>query len=118
MRRSSQARPRARAIPRTLRGRTVRWALLDGSGGTTVYHHTFNADGSIVYRGASLVGRGSRIRPGRSLLGRLSEGVFVVSYLNPPYTLTAFLDASSGKLQGVVSSSKMWSRFAGTWTVV
>lgn len=118
MRRSSQARPRARAIPRTLRGRTVRWALSDGSGGTTVYHHTFNADGSIVYRGAELVGRGSRIRSSRSLFGRFAVGLFVVSYLNPPYTLTAFLDASTGRVRGVVSSDKMWARFTGTWELV
>ncbi len=83
-----------------------------------MYHHTFNADGSIVYRGATFSGRGSRIRPGRSFFGRLSPGLFVVSYLNPPYTLTAFLDSSTGKVRGIVSSDKMWTRFAGSWRFV
>ena len=112
-------KPRSRAsILRTLYGKTIRWELGGGREGPSVYHHTFNPDGSIVYRGAALSGRGSRILPSRALFQRLSEQVFVVSYLNPPYTLTGFLDSSTHVVSGVVSSEKMWIRFKGTWEVV
>ncbi len=70
-----------------------------------------------MYRGAEASGTGRRIRPNRSFYGRLSETIFAVSYLNPPYTLTAFLDASTGRVRGVVSSDTMWTQFSGTWTL-
>jgi hypothetical protein len=102
----------------TLRGKTIRWELADGSGTRAVYHHTFDPDGSVVYRGATLAGRGTRIRPSRALYHRLSDAMFVVSYLNPPYTLTAFLDVATHRVSGVVSSDKMWMRFKGRWGFV
>lgn len=114
--RSRSERPRGAAV-RSLRGRTVRWELVDAKGGRTIYHHTFLRDGGLIYRGASLRGRGSRIRAGQVLCRRLTPEVFVISYLNPPYTLTAFLERPSGRVTGVVSSDRVWMRFRGRWTL-
>lgn len=118
MPRNVETSSRPRAGVRSLIGRTIRWTFRDRGGGETVYHHTFPRDGTIVYRGESLSGQGKRIRASRALVRKLSDGLFLMSYLNPPYTLTAVLDSRGRHVQGVASSDKTWIRFEGTWEVV
>ncbi|HEY4955660.1 MAG TPA: MoaF N-terminal domain-containing protein [Gemmatimonadaceae bacterium] len=116
----------------SLAGRTLRWRFSDGPTANKTYEHTFNADGTVVYRevsapseaGQSTAGKGDEKKadgaaktktPIRYASYQVSPGVHFVSYLAPDsgYTLTVLADTNARVVYAIASSSKEWYPLKG-----
>ena len=106
-------------MPASLRGRTLRWTFDDGPAAGKTYEHTFNADGSVVYRSVEHGAAGKPTREKDCAAERVGDHVFVVSYLGASgYTLTVALDFQSCRMVGFASNEEAWYRQQGTFEVV
>ena len=105
--------------PGSLQGKTLRWTFDDGPSAGKTYEHTFNQDGSVVYRS---IQRGSAGKPTHEKLcaaDKVSDHVFVVSYLGASgYTLTVVLNFATRRMIGFASNEEAWYRQQGTFEVV
>jgi phenolic acid decarboxylase len=100
----------------SLVGRTVRWTFADGPVAGKTYEHTFNADGSVVYRSVDGEVPGKSTRERVCATDRISDGIFVVSYLAVSgYTLTVVLDFQNHRMVGFASNEEAWYRQHGTF---
>jgi len=103
----------------TLRGKTIRWTFLDGQVAGMRFEHTFNEDGSVVWRIVDGPGTGASAREPRCATERLSDDVYAISYLAASgHTLTAVLNVATGRVIGFASNEKQWSSQSGTFEVV
>lgn len=105
----------------SLVGRTLRWTIDDGPTAGSTYEHTFEADGSVVFRkveGGSASGKGTRVKKYASF--EVAPEVQLLSYLagDSGYTLTVALNFDSGRLYGFASNDKEWYPVSGTFEAV
>jgi len=123
----------------SLEGRTFRWTFRDGPTSGKTYEHTFNADGTVVFKdvtdgetadaakkdsaanaknagSADAKGAAAAKKGSRYAAYEMAPGIVLVSYLSAEsgYTLTTCMDLSSKRLHGFASSSKDWYPLTGT----
>ena len=111
--------PASRRTPATvdsLIGRTVRWTFADGPVAGKTYEHTFNADGSVIYRSVEGTKLGKPTHEKKCAADRIGDDVFAISYLAASgYTLTVILDFRDRRMVGFASNEKEWFRQQGTF---
>ncbi|HEV7503590.1 MAG TPA: MoaF N-terminal domain-containing protein [Thermoanaerobaculia bacterium] len=105
----------------SLAGRTLRWKFEDGPTAGGEYEHTFEQDGSVVFRkveGGKTSGKGTREKKYAAF--EVAPEVQLVSYLSSEsgYTLTVALNFDSGRLYGFASNDKEWHPVSGTFEAV
>jgi hypothetical protein len=105
----------------SLAGRTLRWKIEDGPTAGSEYEHTFERDGSVVFRkveGGAAKGEGTREKKYASF--EVAPEVQLVSYLaaESGYTLTVALNFETGRLYGFASNDKEWHPVSGTFEAV
>ena len=109
------------AAPETiesLTGRTLRWTFSDGPVAGKTYEHTFNADGSVVYRSVDDTVTGKPTRERFCATDRIDEHVFVISYRAVSgYTLTVVLNFADHRMIGYASNEEAWYRQQGTFEI-
>ena len=101
----------------SLSGRTFRWKFENGPTAGATYEHTFEPDGSVVFRkveGGTASGKGTREKKYASF--EVAPEVLLVSYLaESGYTLTVALNFETGRLYGFASNDKEWHPVSGTF---
>ncbi|HYS56136.1 MAG TPA: hypothetical protein VER58_20445 [Thermoanaerobaculia bacterium] len=110
-------------MPHTIplvKGHTVRWKWTEGPTAGKTYDHTFENDGSVVFRevqAGSAQGNGTRVKKYASF--EVAPDVELVSYLGDHgFTLTVAMNYDTGKIYGIASNDKQWFPVAGTFEVV
>ena len=100
----------------SLVGRTVRWRFADGPVAGKTYEHTFNTDGSVVYRSVDGEVAGKPTRERVCATDRISDDILVISYLAVSgYTLTVVLNFHDHRMVGFASNEEAWYRQQGTF---
>jgi hypothetical protein len=105
----------------SLAGRTLRWTFSDGPTASKTYEHTFNDDGTVVYRE---VGGPAEQKPDAGSKPKASikyasyevaPGMHFVSYLSPDngYTLTVLADTNKKLVYAIASGGKEWYPLEG-----
>ncbi len=104
----------------SLAGRTLRWKFEEGPTAGGTYEHTFEPDGSVVFRKVDGgVASGKRTREKKYASFEVAPEVQLVSYLaESGYTLTVALNFDTGRLYGFASNDKEWHPVSGTLEVV
>ena len=104
----------------SIKGHTVRWKWTEGPTAGTIYDHTFEGDGSVVFREVKNgVPHGSGTPAKQSGSFEVSPDVEIVSYLKEHgFTLTVAMNYDTGKMYGFASNDKQWWPVAGTFEVV
>jgi len=105
----------------TSKGKTVRWKWTEGPTAGSTYDHTFEKDGSVVFREVKAgvpQGKGTRVQQYGSY--EVAPNVELVSYLHEErgFTLTVAMNYDNGKMYGFASNDKQWFPVAGTFEVV
>ena len=102
-----------------LRGQTVRWTFTDGPVNGTLFEHSFQDDGSVVWRVLEGQGKGASAQEKRYASMAVSADVTAVSYLAASgHTLTVVLNLATGGMFGFASSHTDWFPLTGTFEVV
>jgi len=108
-----------------LAGRVFRWTFCGGPTAGKTYEHTFNTDGTVVFKevgGAAPSGAGGAggAMPGVKYASfEIAPNIHLVSYLSSHgYTLTVAMDLNSKKVHGFASNDKEWYPVEGTVEVV
>ena len=105
--------------PDAIRGKTIRWTFADGPMAGVPVEHTFNKDGSVVWRivGGSMKDASAREKEYAAV--KISEDVYAISYLAASgHTLTVVLNFSDKRMTGFGSNEKSWTAMKGTFEVV
>ncbi len=103
----------------SLRGKTVRWTFTDGPMTGTPIEHTFNDDGTVVWRILDGPGKGASAQEKQYAAVQVSEDVHAVSYLGKSgHTLTVVLNLATGRMFGFASSNTDWHSMTGTFEIV
>lgn len=108
-----------------LAGRVFRWTFSGGPTAGKTYEHTFNQDGTVVFKevgGApapSGGGSGGGMPGAKYASFEVAPNTHLVSYLSSHgYTLTVAMNLSSKKIHGFASNDKEWYPVEGTVEVV
>jgi len=100
----------------SLLGKTVRWTFTDGPVAGKTYEHTFNPDGSVVYRSVDGGTEGKATRERLCATEKITDHVFAISYLAVSgYTLTVVLNFLDHRMVGFASNEEAWYRQQGTF---
>jgi phenolic acid decarboxylase len=103
----------------SLVGRTVRWTFEDGPVAGKTYEHTFNTDGSVVYRSVDGEVPGKATRERLFAAEKINDEIFVISYLAVSgYTLTVVLNFRNHRIVGFASNEEAWYRQQGTFELM
>jgi hypothetical protein len=103
----------------SLRGQTVRWTFTDGPVTGTLFEHTFQDDGSVVWRVVEGQGKGASAQEKHYASMQVTEDVHTVSYLGASgHTLTVVLNLATGRMFGFASSNTDWFPLTGTFEIV
>ena len=104
---------------RSIKGHTVRWKWTEGPTAGQSFDHTFDNDGSVVFREVkSGVPQGSGMRAKYGAF-EVSPDVEIVSYLSEHgFALTVAMNYTTGKMYGFASNEKQWWPVAGTFEIV
>jgi hypothetical protein len=101
-----------------MQGKTLRWIFHDGPMAGIPIEHTFNEDGSVVWRVLDGPMKGSA-REKEYAAVRISEDVQAISYLAASgHTLTVVLNFKDKRMYGFGSNDKTWVPMTGTFEVV
>ena len=91
----------------------------DGPMPGTPIEHTFNDDGSVVWRILDGPGKGASAQEKQYAAVQVSEDVHAVSYMGKSgHTLTDLLNFATGRMFGFASSNADWHSMTGTFEVV
>ena len=102
----------------SLTGKTLRWTFADGPVAGKTYEHTFNVDGSVVYRSVDGNVPGTPTREKMCATDRINDHVFVISYLAVSgYALTVVLNFADHRMVGFASNEEAWYRQQGTFEI-
>ena len=108
-----------------LAGRVFRWTFAEGPTAGKTYEHTFNPDGTVIFKeagGAATSGGdgGGGAMPGAKYVSfEIAPNIHLVSYLSSHgYTLTVAMDLDSKKFHGFASNDKEWYPLEGSVEVV
>jgi len=103
----------------SLCGKTLRWTFTDGPVAGKTFEHTFNEDGTVVFRGVDGNEKGKPMLAKDSAVVKITNEVFAVSYLaDSGYTLTVVLNLERGEMAGFASNDKQWFQQKGTFEVL
>lgn len=117
----------------SLAGQTMQWEFHDGPTAGRVYEHTFNNDGTVLYKqlnddgtdktpSTSSQADGAKDRastptpkPTKYASFAVGEGMHLVSYLSDMgWTLTVNVNTADQELHGFASNDKEWYPVTGT----
>jgi hypothetical protein len=111
----------AENTPHSLAGETQRWSFDSGPTAGSTYEHTFNSDGTVVWRDAKAVK--AQKQPGVGPRGQetpyasfdVGHGMHLVSYLSKDsgYTLTVLVNTENHRLHGYASNATEWFPVTG-----
>lgn len=102
-----------------IRGRTVRWTFVDGPMAGIATEHTFNEDGSVVWRIVGGPAAGSSRKEKEYAAVKIGEDVYAISYLAASgHTLTVVLNFKDKQMVGFGSNEQSWTAMKGTFEVV
>jgi hypothetical protein len=106
-----------------IRGKTLRFTFDDGAMAGKTFEHTFDADGTVVFRilgGEKKAGEKPDHAPSpKYQVATIRDDVRAVSYLSPAgYTLTIILDFATNKLVAFSSNEKMLGLQRGSFEEV
>ena len=102
-----------------LRGKTIRWTFTDGPMAGMPIEHTFNQDGSVVWRvlGGPMTGSSAHEKEYRAV--KIADNVLAISYLAASgHTLTVVLNTETKRMTGFGSNDKQWVAMTGTFEFV
>ena len=103
----------------SLLGRTLRWTFTDGQMAGRTFDHTFNNDGSVVWRTVDGETHGKLTQEKISAVAPIDDHVTVVSYRSSAgYTLTVALNFADMHLVAFASNSEMWTQQKGSFEVL
>jgi hypothetical protein len=104
-------------LPDSLYGKTLRWTFKDGPTKGMTFEHTFEDDGSVVWRSAGPHAKDHR--ESASAAVKVSNDVHLVSYLSREsgYTITVALNLDTGIATCFASNGKEWVQQSGTFEV-
>jgi hypothetical protein len=109
------SRPESRA----LLGRTIRWCFTDGPVAGRTFEHTFNTDGSVVWRGVDGKEPTKLHHEKFGAVAPISDDVVVVSYVSANgITLTVALNLALGQMVGFASGHDTWAQQKGTFELL
>ena len=101
-----------------IRGKTMLFRWTEGPTKGKTYEHVFHQDGTVDFHATdSTKEKGGGARPEYAAV-RVADGVYAVSYLSKPYTLTAVLNFDDHQMVGFASDAKDWFPVKGTFEVV
>lgn len=107
------------ATETSLSGRTLRWTFEDGPTAGSTYEHTFESDGSVVFRKMEGDKGGKPTREKQYASFEVAPATHLVSYLGASgYTLTIALNFDTGRMYGFASNDKEWYPVSGTMEAV
>jgi molybdenum cofactor biosynthesis MoaF-like protein len=99
----------------SLQGRTLLWTFDEGPTAGSTYEHTFEPDGSVVFRKMDGAEKGKPTREKKYASFEVAPGTHLVSYLGASgYTLTVALNFDTRRLYGFASNDKEWYPVSGT----
>ena len=102
-----------------LLGRTIRWRFNDGPVAGQTFEHTFNDDGSVVWRSVDGKDPTKLNHEKFGAVAPISDDVVVVSYVSASgYTLTVALNLTQGKMVGFASGHDTWVQQKGTFELL
>jgi hypothetical protein len=102
-----------------IRGKSLRWTFTDGPMAGTPFEHTFNEDGSIVWRAVGGPMKGSSAKEKEYAAVKIGEDVYAISYLGASgHTLTVVLNFKNKHMHGFASNDKTWFSMTGTFETV
>lgn len=98
----------------SLLGRTIRWTFSDGPTKGHTFEHTFNDDGSVVWRSVDGASSTKLNREKVSGVAPVGDDVAVVSYLaSNGFTLTVALNFTDMQMTGFASNNEVWTMQRG-----
>lgn len=102
---------------RALLGRTIRWRFSDGPVAGQTFEHTFNIDGSVVWR--SVGEPPMLIHEKFGAIAPISDDVVLVSYVSAGgYTLAVALNLATSQMVGFASGHDTWAQQKGTFELL
>src|SRR5438874_11961846 len=99
-----------------LAGRIFRWTFSGGPTAGKTYEHTFNPDGTVIFKEVGGATPSGGAMPGVKYAAfEIAPNIQLVSYLSSHgYTLTVAMNLTSKKLHGFASNDKEWYPAEGT----
>ena len=102
-----------------IRGKSLRWTFTDGPVAGIPFEHTFNEDGSVVWRGVGGAMKGKSAQEKEYAAVKIGEDVYAISYLAASgHTLTVVLNFKNKHMHGFASNDKTWFSMTGTFETV
>jgi len=102
-----------------IRGKTLRWTFADGPVAGIPFEHTFNEDGSVVWRALGGPMKGSSAHEKEYAAVKIGQDVYAISYLSASgHTLTVVLNFKNKHMNGFGSNDKKWFSMTGTFETV
>ena len=109
----------APADKRALLGRTIRWRFADGPVAGQTFEHTFDTDGSVVWRSVDGADPARLTHEKFGVVAPVSDDVVVVSYVSAGgYTLTVALNLATSQMVGFASGHDTWTQQKGTFELL
>ena len=103
----------------SLTGRTLRWKFVDGPTAGVTFEHTFDPDGSVVWRALDGAFAGASRREKPYGAARIDDRTWVVSYrAESGHTLTVALNFANHQATGFASNDQTWHQLNGTFEVL
>ncbi len=103
----------------SIRGKTLRWTFADGPMAGIPCEHTFNEDGSVVWRILGGPMKGSSAQEKEYAAVKIDEEVYTISYLGASgHALTVVLNFKNKHMNGFASNDKTWCSMTGTFEIV
>ncbi len=104
---------------RALLGRTIRWRFNDGPVAGQTFEHTFETDGSVVWRSVDGQDATELHHEKYGAVAPVSDDVVVVSYVSASgYTLTVALNLATSQMVGFASRHDTWAQQKGTFELL
>ena len=102
-----------------IRGKTLRWTFADGPVAGIPFEHTFNEDGSVVWRAAGGSMKGNSKQEKEYAAVKIADDLYAISYLAASgHTLTVVLNFKNKQMHGFGSSDKTWFSMTGMFETV
>ena len=100
-------------------GRTIRWRFDDGPVAGQTFEHTFDSDGSVVWRSVDGPEPTKLHQEKFGAVAPISDDVVVVSYVSSGgYTLTVALNLAQGRMVAFASGHDTWVQQRGSFELL
>jgi hypothetical protein len=100
-------------------GRTIRWRFDDGPVAGQTFEHTFDSDGSVVWRSVDGEDPTTLHQEKFGAVAPISDDVVVVSYVSSGgYTLTVALNLVQGRMVAFASGHDTWAQQRGSFELL